>query len=272
MSWYWPQGHHKFFPGVFGRWNYCFVCLLVLSYYVPFFLNYKFVCLLFVLFFRLFTAQLRSLFYCFQGSTLAALYSSKGSVLEVLAVWLLLLLLLMFLFLFVFFFPFSVTSTKTSKLRDGAIWRNWPQIAFDIARTIGKKIQIPLKQTMNSNFYWNWSQLKAIHQLNSLERHLKALITLVGDTWAAQPVWFSKTNGLVSGVTRLVIFLRKADSALMYCVHVLKLSLGCERIMVASFTVCKTDWHLLYLLFCRDIILLKPCASSTQRVVIFSRI
>lgn len=95
---------------------------------------------------------------------------------------------------------------------------------------------------MNSNFYWNWSQLKVIHQLNSLERHLKALIALVGDTWAAQPVWFLKTNGLVGSVTRLVILLRKADSALMYCVHVLKLSLCCERIMVASFTVCKTDW------------------------------
>lgn len=26
VSWYWPQGHHKFFPGVFGTWNYCF-CL-----------------------------------------------------------------------------------------------------------------------------------------------------------------------------------------------------------------------------------------------------
>lgn len=135
-----------------------------------------------------------------------------------------------------------------------------------------KNSQMPLRQTMNSNFYWNWSQLKVIHQLNSLERHLKALIALVGDTWAAQPVWFSKTNGVVGVVTRLVILLRKADSALMYCVHVLKLSLCCERIMVASFTVCKTDWHLLYLLFCRDIILLKPCASSTQRVVIFSRI
>lgn len=55
-------------------------------------------------------------FYCFQGSTLAALYSSKGSVLEVLAVCLLLLLLLMFLFVCVFFFPFSATSTKTSEV------------------------------------------------------------------------------------------------------------------------------------------------------------
>ena len=26
VSWYWPQGHHKFFPGVFGGWNHCF-CL-----------------------------------------------------------------------------------------------------------------------------------------------------------------------------------------------------------------------------------------------------
>lgn len=117
-----------------------FVCLLVLSYYVPFFLNEKFVCLLFVLFFRLFTAQLRSFFYCFQGSTLAALYSSKGSVLEVLAVWLMLLLLLMFLFVCVLFSLFLLRPPRLPKLRDGAIWRKWPQIAFDIARTIGKKI------------------------------------------------------------------------------------------------------------------------------------
>jgi len=47
------------------------------------------------------------LFYCFQGSTLAALYSSKGSVLEVRAVLLLLLLLLMIMFFCsCFFFSF----------------------------------------------------------------------------------------------------------------------------------------------------------------------
>ena len=79
-------------------------------------------------------------FYCFQGSTLAALYSSKGSVLEVLAVCLLLLLLLMFLFVCVFFSLFLLLPPRLPKLRDGAIWRKSPQIAFDIARTIGKKI------------------------------------------------------------------------------------------------------------------------------------
>lgn len=86
-------------------------------------------------------------FNCFQGSTLAALYSSKGSVLEVRAVWLLLLLLLMFLFVCsCFFLPFSPTPTKTSEISRWYNWCNWPQIEYVIACIIGKKnLHIPIK-------------------------------------------------------------------------------------------------------------------------------